>query len=451
SCGDGGILLEIVRRYVVAGFNSKQNLDEIKKGLEKNIFGYEIEKEKLNNCRKNLDDLVLNEYGIKNVNWNLFCRDYLKIKHENEFDFVIGNPPYISYRDLNLEEREYIRENYETCIQGKFDIYYAFLEAGIKSMNDNGKMVYLVPSNMFKCTFGRLIREFLKPHLTEIYDYKTEKIFSDKLTNSVILSLSKNKNLEHINYYDLSQKLSFEIPAYDLKDKWIFTQSTSENSSKEISYARFGDYFNAQVTIATLLNRAFILKDFEEFEDFIVENSSTLKIEKQLVRKAVNPRSFNLSREERIIFPYYYENGEFLRYSPEEFQKNFPFAKEYLSRFRSELDRRNSHANINWFEYGRSQALKKLNEPKILISILITKEVSTHILDEHTIPSSGIFITKTSKYSLKLAQKVLHSEEFMDYVKNIGIICNGRSYKITPSDINEFMFDKKNLYGGYNE
>ena len=445
SCGDGSILLEVVRRYIVNGLKNKLNIDEIKLGLETNIFGYEIEQAKIDKCHENLIS-VASTFGIENVQWQLFCCDYLKVKHINQFDFVVGNPPYISYRNLNLEEREYIRENYETCSHGKFDIYYAFLEAGIKSMNNNGKMVYLVPSNMFKCTFGKQIRELVKLNLTDIYDYKTEKIFK-KLTNSVILRLNKGKALKHINYHDLLEKTNFKISIEKLDNKWIFVDSNFiKDLSSEKKHLRFGDHFNAQITIATLLNKAFILNNFEDVEDdFVIEKNSSMKIEKTIVKKSVSLRSITLGKEERIIFPYYYANGELTRYSEKEFSDNFPLCKQYLSLFRDKLNKRNSHDNVKWFEYGRSQALKKLNEPKLLVSILITKEVNTHILDKDTIPTSGILITALSNYSLEIAQKILHSDEFMNYVKNIGIICNGRSYKITPNDINEFLFDSNFL------
>ena len=441
SCGEGNILKEIVTRYITAGLESEKSNDEIKIGLESNIFGYEIQQEKLDNCRINLD-YIASSYNIRNVKWNLVCCDYLSVKNENKFDFVIGNPPYISYKNLSLEERRYIKKHYETCKQGKFDIYYAFLEAGIKSIKPDGKMVYLVPSNMFKCTFGKQIREFIKFFLTDIYDYKTKKIF-DKLTNSVILSISKSGNEGYINYHDLKDKIDFRIPTKELKNKWIFRQLNSENIDANIEYLRFGDYFHAQITIATLLNKAFILKDFKEEKEFVINKD--YKIEKELVRKSVNPRLLKIESEEKIIFPYYYKESKFFRYSLEEFNNKFPFGKEYLLVFKEDLDKRNSHANTEWFEYGRAQALKKLDECKLLISILITKEVNTYILDKETIPTSGIFITKLKDYDLKIAQKILHSKAFMDYVKNIGIICNGKSYKITPNDINEFMFDKKFL------
>ena len=45
------------------------------------------------------------------------------------------------------------------------------LKEQFKSLKNNGKMAYLIPSNIFKNVFANDLREFLKPHIIKIYDY----------------------------------------------------------------------------------------------------------------------------------------------------------------------------------------------------------------------------------------------------------------------------------------
>ena len=127
SCGTGGILMEIVRRYIISAQKEKKTFIEIKNGLEHDICGIELEREHVEECRKNLD-IVAETFGIRKVRWNIIQGNYLKQTLGKKFQYIIGNPPYIVYRDIGEEERKYLRERYEACKNGKFDYYYAFVE-----------------------------------------------------------------------------------------------------------------------------------------------------------------------------------------------------------------------------------------------------------------------------------------------------------------------------------
>ena len=50
SCGDGNILIEIVVRYIEEAMKLKYSNEEIKNGLENNIFGFEIDKKQIEKC-----------------------------------------------------------------------------------------------------------------------------------------------------------------------------------------------------------------------------------------------------------------------------------------------------------------------------------------------------------------------------------------------------------------
>ncbi len=70
---------------------------------------------------------------------------------------------------------------------------------------------------------------------------------------------------------------------------------------------RFGDYFKASNTIATLYNKAFVINNYIKEGNYIITEDN-YKIEKAILKEAVSPRSLNSKTEEKIIFPYYFEN-----------------------------------------------------------------------------------------------------------------------------------------------
>ncbi len=219
--------------------------------------------------------------------------------------------------------------------------------------------------------------------------------------------------------------------------KWFFTNNTIPGTR------RFGDYFQVAHVVATLLNEAYVLKkeNYQEANEFYICNGKN--IEREIVRETASPRSLRYKKTEKIIFPYDYKNGKLVRYSSKEFSKKFPGAEKYLNDYREQLDERESDKNARWFEYGRSQALAGLNKRKLLISTVITEKVAVYMLKKKCIPYAGMYIVPTKKnktYKLEDAKSILESNEFMNYVKDVGIHISGTSLRITSKDIEEFKF-----------
>jgi len=439
SCGDGNILSEIVKRYIEDNLKSGMIIETVKKGLAEDIWGAEIDCAHIQNCISRLDKVAA-QYGITDVKWNIFHGDFLKGNITNEFDFVVGNPPYITYKELDIETRAFVREKFDTCAIGKFDYCYAFIEASIKSLKRGGKLAYLIPSNIFKNQFAQELRNYILPYLTDIYDYRNQKLFAGKLTASAIIVCDVGKYKKEILYHNLVEKKSNNIKKCELEHKWIFQRDKA--SAQSIALARFGDYFHAASSIATLLNKVFIISDFvDDGGAYICVEGK--KIEKRLLRKAVSPRSLNYQIKEYVVFPYYYTKDGLQKYSQTEFCEKFPFAEQYLQQFAEELNNRDNDKGINWFEYGRSQALSHLNQEKLLISTLLTGTAKIASLAKNDIPTSGLYIVPKNgqtSYALSKAKEILCGELFLTYAKSIGVISNGNSFRISPKDINNFMF-----------
>lgn len=433
SCGDGNILTEIVCRYIKDCINHKMSIEIIKEGLENDIYGAEIDIEHIKACKKRLRVIAKN-HGIVGVKWNIYHGDFLKKKYKMSFSFIFGNPPYITYKELKKDDRKFLRNNYVTCRKGKFDYCYAFIEASVKLLNSNGKLVYLIPSNIFKNEFASALRDLLHKNLTDIYDFTNRKLFEKKLTCSSIIIYDAGNQTDVLTYHNIVSEAQKVIPKNLLTKKWRFIDQPERGQNTE----RFGDLFHAASSIATLYNKAFLINKFIDNGDYIVVGD--YKIEKSLLREAVSPRSKNYNQQEFIIFPYYYEKDNLMYYTSEKFERLFPCGVQYLKQFEEKLAERDSDNGIEWFEYGRSQALKNLNQAKLLISTLITKKVNVYLLDASTIPTSGLYITTISNYGLNVAEKILNSDAFFNYVQSIGVISNGSSYRISPKDINNYIF-----------
>ena len=70
SCGDGNVLSEAVRRYISASKREGYDIDCIKTNLERNIFGYDIDKEAVKTTIERLSEIAAKE-GIFDVGWSV--------------------------------------------------------------------------------------------------------------------------------------------------------------------------------------------------------------------------------------------------------------------------------------------------------------------------------------------------------------------------------------------
>lgn len=434
SFGNGNILKSIVERYVSDSFQKKIPRETISKNLERDIYGIELDEELFNAC---IDDLnrIIDHFGLPIVNWSLYNEDALKHKFDIDFDFVIGNPPYISYKDIDPDSKEYIKKTFLSCSKGKFDYCYAFIEMGTKLLSDNGKLVLLIPSNVYKNVFADELRKMLYPYIEKIWEYPTQKMFEDTLTSSSIFLFNKKHESGILEYKNITEGTEEEIPNTSLKGKWVFNKKRKDLCDT----VRFGDHFNASISVATLLNKAFVMNKEEK------DNSG---IEDDVLRFAASPRSLRYNREEFIIFPYFYSDKGLCRFSSDEFETKYPHAFHHLKKYRMGLELCDRDKASFWFEYGRSQALWHLNQEKILLSTVVTNKVEAYILDKNFVPYSGIYITvKSGEYSLEDAKRIIQSDIFWDYVQKIGISVSGKSKRITCKDINNFTFVKEDADG----
>ena len=438
SCGEGNLLCTIVRRYIDSLKGAPHAY--ITEGLQKDIVGFDIDNSSCEIAKARLDNIAL-KYGITNVKWNINCVDALTISETDEYDFVVGNPPYISYRMLDLPTRNLLRANYVSCKNGAFDYCYAFIEHAINLLKPNGKMVYLIPSSIFKNVHGNELRGLMIDHLVEVHDYTSQKLFGKVLTSSALIYCSKGNPGNEIVYRNMVENNVHKVQKTQLGMKWVF----SSKCDKDVKRVRFGDFFSTSIVIATLLNSAYIVSGYEEDGEYIILSDGT-HIEKNVTRKAISPRNLRSKKQERIIFPYSYgDKGELHRYSEKEFTEDYPLTAKYLTTFRKKLEKRDADKQATWFEYGRSQALRRINQDKLLISTVVTGRVEIYHLAAEDVPYAGIMITRNGDASLDIAQRILSSMDFMLYVQDIGTYANGHSLRITPNDISDFTFDSAML------
>lgn len=426
SCGEGSILCIAVERYIKDSIANGYSSDDIAFGLERDIYGAEIVEDTYKKCIDNLNKIA-DKYELQNIQWNIRRGDILEYPFDGVFDYIIGNPPYISYRNLEKETRAFIKENYSVCKYGKPDYCYAFIENAIQYLASGGRMVYLVPNSIYKNVYAQELRNMLLQYIIEIRDYPNCKLFSDATTSSAIMFLKKGSYIQELRYRNIPKNQYKMIRKKTLTGKWIFDDVNIEQSE-----GVFKNYFKASMAIATQRNDIFVISE---------KTREEYGIERGVLRPAVSPKNQKKGNKEFIIFPYKVRNNQVINYSEKEFKKKYPKTYNYLKAYKKELAKRDVDKSAKWFEYGRSQAIQNMNKKKLLISTVVTNEIHVYDVSSRAVPYAGIYIVSSNDLGLEVAKKILESDDFLQYIKGIGTPASGSSLRITANDIKRFRFE----------
>ncbi|MFW9894261.1 MAG: Eco57I restriction-modification methylase domain-containing protein [Candidatus Thorarchaeota archaeon] len=262
SCGSGRFLISIANILfkLFRILNIEVNNYELKKRIiEYHLYGIEIEKsaciitklrlwnwlyseDSLNLINSNLtiDNLdleglnkLVNTYGIK---FNLYNLDFLLDFNSDNFDIIIGNPPYVENKKIkDLEFKKRLIKRYQSAYR-LFDLSIVFIEKALEILKEHSGFLSMITINKFLAAdYGLKIRELLlnNTELKEIVNLSSFPVFGRTAVYPVILSFRKsfvNSNNEVIiksyqklnDIYDdskvkskiLIQRLIKKIPSY---------------------------------------------------------------------------------------------------------------------------------------------------------------------------------------------------------------------------------------------
>lgn len=382
SCGCGAFLIGLAEYYKNTFKKS------VKKTVQENIFGSDILYYNIHRAKLLLTIFALqNEENLEENDFNLYHQDSLKAKWNNEFDTVVGNPPYVKFQDLSDENRAYLTKNWSSIEGGTFNLYFAFFELGHKLLTPTGKLGYITPNNYFTSLAGVSIRKYFqqKKCVTRIIDFSHRKVF-DAQTYTALTFLNKKEN-EALTFDRIKDGYSPEdfLPiangsANYFKDldvkKWRLLKSDEQNNIKIIEKigTPISVLFDICVGIATLKDEVFFVDGSIEKDGYYIKTTEngTFKIEKEITKSVYKISNFKSQEEieqntKRIICPYHLGKGNANPISEEEFKTKYPKCYIYLLSEKENLSSRDKGKTIfePFFVWGRTQGLNKLGK-KIL-------------------------------------------------------------------------------------
>ena len=122
-------------------------------------------------------------------------RDFLKVKPEEKYDVVIGNPPYVRWRNIPPAWREEFRRSsyWSRVLNGLSDLTYAFIYHGVNMLREGGELVFISPVSWTGAVHGAGLRSYLasRGYLELIVFFNEMRVFAEVSTAVAIFKYVK--------------------------------------------------------------------------------------------------------------------------------------------------------------------------------------------------------------------------------------------------------------------
>ena len=303
--------------------------------------------------------------------------DFIKTPVLKKYITIIGNPPFLRTKKGNL--------------------YIDFVEKCYNLLEENGELIFIVPSDFFKLTCSsKLLDEMMfNGAFTHIFHPNNEKMFENAIIDIIIFRYCKNILLEHKTLYNNKS-------LYITNSNGLIT--FTENIINDNNNLMFKDYFDIYVGLVT-------------GKEEVYKNSELGNINV-------------LNGENRVDKYIYIEN----------YPCNNELINEYLLNNKQKLMERSIRKfnENNWFEWGAPRNITKikanLGEDCIYVYNLTRKKNIAFCDKVNYFGGSLIMLKPKKKCNLNNVVTYLNSSEFKD-----NFIFSGR-FKIGHRQIsNSYM------------
>ncbi len=165
SFGEGDFLLPIIDRLLAAWRTHNGNISTAGTELAGSIRAVELHRETFVSVRR----AVINRLDKEGISatvasgladqW-LILGDFLLENQNADFDFVVGNPPYVRQELIPAPLLTEYRRRYQTMYD-RADLYIPFIERSLSLLTESGTLGFICADRWMKNRYGGPLREFI--------------------------------------------------------------------------------------------------------------------------------------------------------------------------------------------------------------------------------------------------------------------------------------------------
>jgi hypothetical protein len=446
SFGSGSFLLIIISR-LVSSWRKNKNTNSAFDDLRDSIRAVEIHPETFSSTRDSVIALLKQQKFSDKTSralsdcW-LIQGDFLLTSFEDQFDLVVGNPPYIRQELIpQLLLAEY-KKLYAT-IYDRADLYIPFIEKSLSVLVKGGNLGFICSDRWMKNRYGGPLRDLVsrKFHLKIYVDMVDTMAFQEDVTAyPAILIISREvPSLTRIAHRPEVNREKLKVLSKELLRKKLPRNSSLVHEIPNVTNNAEPWLFSADSQIFLIRN---LEQNFSKLEDtgckvgigvatgadkVFISNFISLNVEPDRKLPLVTTKDITSGevkwRGEGVINPFS-DSGELVNLQA------YPMLRSYLE------ERRNIIANRHCAKKSPTQWYRTIDRitptlastPKLLIPDI---KGNTHVVfeDGKFYPHHNLYFITSKDWDLRALQAVLLSSITDLFVSNYSTKMRGGYFR----------------------
>lgn len=298
---------------------------------------------------------VLRKTHLGNPSVEVQGIDFL-LSETEQYEYIIGNPPYVSITGLTEIEKSKYRNMFKTA-RGRFDLYVLFFERALDSLAPRGRLVFITPEKFTYTESAAPLRKLLASYQIEQIHMMPENTFGDLVTYPTVTTVCRNHpGITKVLYRDGSAS---EVHIPEDGRSWLHTFSGREEDKDCLC---LGDVcLRISCGVATGADKVFVFNK----DDL---NLALRPFARPTVAgRELEPGSIEVPRNQVMVMPYD-SSGHLLPL------EQLGELQAYLNRseIRSRLLSRTCALRKPWYSFHETPVLKDILRPKILFKDIVS-------------------------------------------------------------------------------
>lgn len=439
GCGTGEFLVAAARR-LLAQCSRVPNT----KNLEHCLLGVEKDPTLARKTRRRLCS-VLMDAGVPKVEasslvakW-VVTSDFLRLPLRPNFDFVVGNPPYVRQEAIEKADVLFYRDSL-TCFFDRADLYMAFFERGLSLLSSEGVLGVICPNRFTRNRYGCKLRSLITRnyHVHHAIDLAQASPFTPEVMAYPGIYVIGRTPAKHVNFFHMTTAAPAECD--EVRDALVHGNESIQNG---VRYHKHAQWFSGEEPWLTESpeHLDLVRRLEEQFPTLGSEQSGTrvgIGVATGADRVFIVPTGFD-GVEEELLLPLamsadcvtgtlqwngYYVINPFKSEQSSELIKlsDFPKARAYFRSHEDALRLRNvgKRNPDNWFRTIDRIYPSLLRKPKLLMPDIKSEGVC--VLDSGTCyPHHNLYYVVSDYWDLRALRSILRSSLARFFVWSYGV------------------------------
>ena len=132
--------------------------------------------------------------------------DFFAYPEREQFDTIIGNPPYVRFQDIPPATQALIaRGRYGACLDKRANLYLFFIDKCLRHLKPGGELIFITPRDFLKATSAVKLNRLLfeAGSITDAIELGDARVFPDAVPNCLIWRFEKGCSARSLRYCEI--------------------------------------------------------------------------------------------------------------------------------------------------------------------------------------------------------------------------------------------------------